>query len=127
MLLSVTLFYSMIKWTFLSQLVTVKSSVVHPQVGGLHGICLSLLSTRPRYGTETRSTLYWISHVSTTLQVLVSIQGLVLTANPTLNDHDRRSGVALNIEINQARWYNKTVFLSSLREMTYMLRCPPKV
>lgn len=112
---------------FLWQLVTVKSSAINPQVGGLRGICLSLLHTRPSYGTETRSTIFWIPHVSTTLQVLASIQGLVLTANPTLNGYDRRFGVALNIDINDARFYNKTVFLSSLREMTYMLRCPPKV
>ncbi|KAJ6795674.1 putative ubiquitin-conjugating enzyme E2 38 [Iris pallida] len=84
-------------------------------------VCLSLLNTWYGKGCEK-----WNPQNSTMLQVLVSIQGLVLNAKPYYNEPS-------NSWIANTRWgrrgslvYNETTFLLSCRTMMCILQKPPK-
>lgn len=61
------------------------------------------------------------------LQVLVSIQALILNQKPFFNEpgYERMSGSA-NGE-KQSQQYNENTFFLSLRTMVYTMRRPPKV
>lgn len=61
------------------------------------------------------------------LQVLVSIQGLILNAKPYFNEpgYANMSGMAIG-EKNSLH-YNESTFILSLRTMVYTMRRPPKV
>ncbi|XP_029128709.1 uncharacterized protein LOC109805727 [Cajanus cajan] len=103
---------------------------VHYHSGGLRlnpnlydcgKVCLSLLNTWSGNKNEK-----WLPGVSTILQVLVSIQGLILNTKPYFNEpgYARMSGSA-NGE-KKSFQYNEDTFILSLRTMMYMIRRPPK-
>jgi hypothetical protein len=69
----------------------------------------------------------WTPGVSTMLQVLVSIQGLILNAKPYFNEpgyahmSGSQSGKAQSLK------YNENTFILSVRTMMYTIKRPPKV
>ncbi|KAI5067889.1 hypothetical protein GOP47_0016234 [Adiantum capillus-veneris] len=102
---------------------------VHYHSGGLRlnpnlyetgKVCLSLLNTWTGKGNEI-----WHSSSSSVLQVLVSIQGLVLNANPYFNEagYDKQMGTAEGEKNSLA--YVENSFLLSCKSMLYLLRRPP--
>ncbi|KAF8409269.1 hypothetical protein HHK36_005343 [Tetracentron sinense] len=84
-------------------------------------VCLSLLNTWSGNKNEK-----WIPKSSTMLQVLVSIQGLILNAKPFFNEpgYERMNGEPEGDR--RSRKYNESTFILSLRTMLYTLRRPPK-
>ncbi|KAI3843194.1 hypothetical protein MKX03_009793 [Papaver bracteatum] len=85
-------------------------------------VCLSLLNTW--HGNKTES---WNPSQLTVLQVLLSLQGLVLNANPLFNEP-----VLTKLFGTSSSWkkpsihYDEQVFILSLRTMLRLLRTPPK-
>ncbi|XP_010272451.1 PREDICTED: probable ubiquitin-conjugating enzyme E2 24 isoform X2 [Nelumbo nucifera] len=103
--------------------------LVHYNSGGLRlnpnlyesgRICLSLLKTWTGTGTEV-----WNPVNSTILQVLLSLQALVLNEKPYFNEagYDKHIGRAEG-EKNSVT-YNENAFLLSCKSMLYVLRNPP--
>lgn len=84
-------------------------------------VCLSLLNTWAGTGTET-----WNPNGSTILQVLLSLQALVLNQNPYFNEagYDQQVG-SVEGEKNSCS-YNENAFLVSCKSIIYTLRKPPK-
>ncbi|KAK7400578.1 hypothetical protein VNO78_11788 [Psophocarpus tetragonolobus] len=84
-------------------------------------ICLSLLNTWTGTGTEV-----WNPGASTILQVLLSLQALVLNEKPYFNEagYDQQIGRAEG-EKNSVS-YNENAFLVTIKLMMYVLRKPPK-
>ncbi|KAM0938544.1 putative ubiquitin-conjugating enzyme E2, ubiquitin-conjugating enzyme/RWD [Dioscorea sansibarensis] len=104
--------------------------LVHYHSGGLRlnpnlyangKVCLSLLNTWSGSGCEL-----WKPSTSTMLQVLVSIQALILNSKPYFNEpgFSRLANTPKGEESSIA--YNRDTFLSSCRTMLYSLRRPPK-
>ncbi|KAI3765031.1 hypothetical protein L2E82_15052 [Cichorium intybus] len=104
--------------------------MVHYNSGGLRvnpnlyesgRVCLSLLNTWTGTGTET-----WNPNGSTILQVLLSLQALVLNQKPYFNEagYDQQVG-SVEGEKNSCS-YNENAFLMSCKSMLYILRKPPK-
>ncbi|CAA2983862.1 probable ubiquitin-conjugating enzyme E2 24 [Olea europaea subsp. europaea] len=104
--------------------------MVHYNSGGLRinpnlyesgKVCLSILNTWTGSGTEV-----WNPGSSTILQVLLSLQALVLNEKPYFNEagYDAHIGKAEG-EKNSVS-YNENAFLESCRSMMYLLRKPPK-
>jgi len=83
-------------------------------------VCLSLLGTWNGKGVEV-----WDPQKSTILQVLVSIQGLVLNAKPYFNEAGYESQIGTLEGESNARLYNENAFLLSLRTIPIHLRAPP--
>jgi len=85
-------------------------------------VCLSLLNTWTGRGNEV-----WDPQSSSILQVLVSLQGLVLNAKPYFNEagYDKQIGTAEG-EKNSLS-YNENTFLLNCKTMMYLIRKPPKV
>ncbi|PWA99767.1 ubiquitin-conjugating enzyme/RWD-like protein [Artemisia annua] len=83
-------------------------------------VCLSLLNTWRGKGSEM-----WMPKQSTMLQVLVSIQALILNEKPYFNEpgYERTSGQ--DDGEKRARNYNRNIFILSLKTMIYTLRRPP--
>lgn len=94
---------------------------LNPNLYNCGKVCLSLLNTWSGSKNEK-----WLPGVSTILQVLVSIQGLILNTKPYFNEpgYARLSGSA-NGEMKSLR-YNEDTFLLSLKTMVYLIRKPPK-
>ncbi|WOK95681.1 putative ubiquitin-conjugating enzyme E2 24 isoform X2 [Canna indica] len=103
--------------------------VVHYNSGGLRlnpnlyesgKVCLSLLNTWVGTGTEV-----WNPESSTMLQVLLSLQALVLNDKPYFNEagYDEEIG-KVEGEKNSIT-YNENAFLQSCKSMLYTLRRPP--
>ncbi|WJX88178.1 ubiquitin-conjugating enzyme [Trifolium repens] len=94
---------------------------LNPNLYNCGKVCLSLLNTWSGNKNEK-----WLPGVSTILQVLVSIQGLILNTKPYFNEpgYARLSGSAEG-EMRSLR-YNEDTFLLSLRTMVYLIRRPPK-
>ena len=84
-------------------------------------VCLSLLNTWTGRGNEV-----WDPKSSSILQVLVSLQGLVLNSKPYFNEagYDRQTGTAEG-EKNSLS-YNENTFLLNCKTMMYLMRKPPK-
>lgn len=84
-------------------------------------VCLSLLKTWTGTGTEV-----WNPEKSTILQVLLSLQALVLNDKPYFNEagYDKQLGRAEG-ERNSVN-YNRNAFLLTCKTMLYHLRKPPK-
>ncbi|KAK6946447.1 Ubiquitin-conjugating enzyme E2 [Dillenia turbinata] len=84
-------------------------------------VCLSLLNTWTGRGNEV-----WDPVSSSILQVLVSLQGLVLNAKPYFNEagYDKQIGTAEG-EKNSLS-YNENTFLLNCKTMMYLMRKPPK-
>ncbi|MQL92935.1 hypothetical protein Taro_025566 [Colocasia esculenta] len=104
--------------------------LVHYHSGGLRlnpnlyacgKVCLSLLGTWGGHGCEK-----WSSGGSTMLQVLVSIQALVLNAKPYFNEPGFAPMANTAHGESQSLAYNETTFLLSCKTMLYSLRKPPK-
>ncbi|WOL14577.1 putative ubiquitin-conjugating enzyme E2 24 isoform X2 [Canna indica] len=104
--------------------------VVHYISGGLRlnpnlyesgKVCLSLLKTWVGTGSEV-----WHPENSTILQVLLSLQALVLNEKPYFNEagYDEQIG-RVEGEKNSIT-YNENAFLQSCKSMLYILRRPPK-
>lgn len=85
-------------------------------------VCLSLLNTWS--GDMNQK---WIPGRSTMLQVLVSIQALVLNANPYFNEPGYESTRGQPAGEKMSRDYNEEAFILSCRTMLYSLNKPPKV
>ncbi|XP_022866269.1 probable ubiquitin-conjugating enzyme E2 24 [Olea europaea var. sylvestris] len=85
-------------------------------------VCLSLLNTW--YGAKTEK---WTQN-STILQVLVSIQALVLNDRPYFNEPSRERGKNRNCPkwIKNVVTYNEKVFILSCKTMLYTMQNPPK-
>ncbi|GAB4846247.1 ubiquitin-conjugating enzyme [Ancistrocladus abbreviatus] len=84
-------------------------------------VCLSLLNTWGRSKEEK-----WIPGVSTMLQVLVSIQGLVLNSQPCFNVPFLANSKRCKYGKMISKEYNDNTFLLSLKTMLYSMRRPPK-
>ncbi|XP_059437350.1 probable ubiquitin-conjugating enzyme E2 24 [Corylus avellana] len=104
--------------------------MVHYNSGGLRvnpnlyesgKVCLSLLNTWTGTGSEV-----WNPESSTILQVLLSLQALVLNEKPYFNEagYDKQIGRAEG-EKNSVS-YNENAFLVTCKSMLYLLRKPPK-
>jgi len=85
-------------------------------------VCLSLVNTWDGDDDEM-----WTPGVSTMLQVLVSIQGLILNAKPYFNEPGFEDDSGSRDGEKKALQYNEDTFILSIRTMTYMIRSPPKV
>ncbi|XP_008655331.1 uncharacterized protein [Zea mays] len=94
---------------------------LNPNLYDCGKVCLSLLNTWDGSGCEK-----WNPANSTMLQVLVSIQALVLNAKPFFNE----PGYAMHANTahgeKKSLAYNEDTFLLSCRTMLYSLRNPPK-
>ncbi|KAK9284363.1 hypothetical protein L1049_023534 [Liquidambar formosana] len=94
---------------------------LNPNLYDCGKVCLSLLNTWSGKQTEM-----WIPGKSTMLQVLVSIQALILNANPFFNEPGyEKSYVGAEGE-KKSKQYNEDVFILSLKTMMYTLRRPPR-
>ncbi|XP_010530924.1 PREDICTED: probable ubiquitin-conjugating enzyme E2 23 [Tarenaya hassleriana] len=84
-------------------------------------VCLSLLNTWTGRGNEV-----WDPKSSSILQVLVSLQGLVLNAKPYFNEagYDKQVGTAEGEKNSLA--YNENTFLLNCKTMMNLMRKPPK-
>ncbi|CAN4075536.1 unnamed protein product [Withania somnifera] len=94
---------------------------INPNLYECGKVCLSLLNTWGGRGKEK-----WIPGESTMLQVLVSIQGLILNAKPYFNEpgYVKLSGSALGEQSSQH--YNENTYIFNLRTMVYCMRQPPQ-
>ncbi|XP_039017372.1 probable ubiquitin-conjugating enzyme E2 26 isoform X2 [Hibiscus syriacus] len=94
---------------------------LNPNLYGCGKVCLSLLNTWSGDKNEK-----WIPGMSTMLQVLVSIQALILNQDPYFNEpgwaHHR--GTQQGELLSQQ--YNEDTFILSLKTMVYSMRRPPK-
>ncbi|CAJ1978564.1 unnamed protein product [Sphenostylis stenocarpa] len=85
-------------------------------------VCLSLLNTwSSRYKNEK-----WVPGVSTVLQILVSIQGLILNSEPYFNEPSNARLRGSKEAEDHSLYYNETTFILSLRTMVHVMRRTPK-
>ncbi|KAI3842815.1 hypothetical protein MKX03_024759 [Papaver bracteatum] len=84
-------------------------------------VCLSLLNTWN--GDKNQK---WNPSQSTILQVLVSIQGLVLNAKPYFNEPGFGSFANSSVFIKRSLRYNEDVFIMSCKSMASILNSPPR-
>ncbi|XP_011624445.1 probable ubiquitin-conjugating enzyme E2 24 isoform X2 [Amborella trichopoda] len=103
---------------------------VHYHSGGLRlnpnlyesgKVCLSLLNTWS--GSETE---VWKPDSSTLLQVLISLQALVLNSKPYFNEAGYETYVGKAEAEKNSLSYNENAFLLSCKSMLNVLRKPPK-
>ncbi|OVA07767.1 Ubiquitin-conjugating enzyme [Macleaya cordata] len=94
---------------------------VNPNLYESGKVCLSLLKTWTGTGTEV-----WNPGSSTILQVLLSLQALVLNEKPYFNEagYDTQMGRAEGEKNSMT--YNENAFLLSCKSMLYLLHKPPK-
>jgi ubiquitin-conjugating enzyme E2 O len=85
-------------------------------------VCLSLLNTWWGNGCEK-----WAKSNSTLLQVLVSIQGLVLNDKPYFNEPGNKNSAKTAVGEKNSLAYNQTTFVLSCKTMLYSILNPPKV
>ncbi|XP_059630185.1 putative ubiquitin-conjugating enzyme E2 38 [Cornus florida] len=96
---------------------------VNPNLYETGFVCLSLINTWNGNAKER-----WDSSASTILQVLVSIQGLVLNEEPYFNEPvnaDCKNKDVKN-QIAKSLAYKENVFILSCKTMLYTLQKPPK-
>ncbi|KAL1537779.1 Ubiquitin-conjugating enzyme E2, catalytic domain ues, variant 2 [Salvia divinorum] len=94
---------------------------LNPNLYNCGKVCLSLLNTWSGNGQEK-----WISGVSTMLQVLVSIQGLILNAKPYFNEPGYANLGGTKHGEEKSLDYNERTFIYTLQTMVYGMRRPPK-
>ncbi|XP_045801359.1 putative ubiquitin-conjugating enzyme E2 38 isoform X4 [Trifolium pratense] len=94
---------------------------LNPNLYGNGNVCLSLLNTWSGSRNEK-----WTPGVSTMLQVLVSIQGLILNAKPYFNEPGYASTSGTQNGEAQSLKYNENTFILSVRTMMYTMKKPPK-
>lgn len=111
-------------WNFLVQSVKYHAHGlrINPNLYNCGKVCLSLLGTWSGAGDEN-----WRPLKSTMLQVLVSIQGLILNADPYYNEPGFARSRNTPQGAKKSRDYSENVFLLSLKTMLYTMRNPPKV
>uniref|UniRef100_A0A453EII1 UBC core domain-containing protein n=1 Tax=Aegilops tauschii subsp. strangulata TaxID=200361 RepID=A0A453EII1_AEGTS len=95
---------------------------LNPNLYNCGKVCLSLLGTWSGSGCEK-----WNSAHSTMLQVLVSIQALILNEKPYFNEPGYAGSANTATGQQHSVEYNKNTFLHSCRTMLYSLRRPPEV
>lgn len=95
---------------------------LNPNLYSCGKVCLSLLGTW--HGEETEM---WVPGQSTMLQVLVSIQALILNAKPFFNEPGFEISYVGAEGEKRSRKYNEDAFALSLKTMIYTLRRPPQV
>lgn len=95
---------------------------VNPNLYESGKVCLSLLNTWTGSGSEV-----WNPVSSTILQVLLSLQALVLNEKPYYNEagYDAQLGRAEGEKNSDS--YNENAFLVTCKSMMYLLSKPPKV
>ncbi|KAJ0250439.1 ubiquitin-conjugating enzyme E2 26 [Hirschfeldia incana] len=95
---------------------------INPNLYNCGKVCLSLLGTWNGNARER-----WLPHESTMLQLLVSIQALILNQKPYFNEP--AYGMTKGTPSGEAhsKVYSENVFILSLRTMVYSMRKPPKV
>uniref|UniRef100_A0A8R7V2X7 UBC core domain-containing protein n=1 Tax=Triticum urartu TaxID=4572 RepID=A0A8R7V2X7_TRIUA len=94
---------------------------LNPNLYASGTVCLSLLNTFGGDGTEV-----WSPATSTLLQVLVSIQGLVLNNQPYYNEAGYEDLVGTPEGRRNALPYNEKAYLLTLRAMLHLLRRQPQ-
>lgn len=84
-------------------------------------VCVSLLGTWSGKGSEV-----WTSQ-SNLLQVLLSIQGLILVQEPYYNEayYERQRGTQIGHE--NSRMYNEMAILKTVQSLTRICRCLPEL
>lgn len=85
-------------------------------------VCLSLLNTWKGKGTEL-----WDGSNSSILQLLISLQGLVLNVAPYYNEAGYERQIGLPEGEKNSLMYNENAFLLSCKSILYLLRKPPQV
>ncbi|KAK9804890.1 hypothetical protein WJX72_010490 [[Myrmecia] bisecta] len=93
---------------------------VNPNLYENGKVCLSLLGT-----WNGRASELWNPASSTLLQVLVSIQGLILVPKPYYNEAGFERQVGSAEGEKHARLYNENAFLLVCRSAMHILRRPP--
>ncbi|XP_057797444.1 probable ubiquitin-conjugating enzyme E2 24 [Salvia miltiorrhiza] len=94
---------------------------INPNLYESGKVCLSLLNTWT--GSESE---VWNPGSSTILQLLLSLQALVLNAKPYFNEAGYDSQVGKAEGEKNSFSYNENAFLVSCRSMMFLLRRPPK-
>ncbi|CAM8992208.1 unnamed protein product [Rhodiola kirilowii] len=95
---------------------------LNPNLYNCGKVCLSLLGTwSGRSATEN-----WIPGKSTLLQVLVSIQALILNAKPYFNEPGYADYEGSTRGEKASEKYNEETLIKSLKTMLYSMRRPPK-
>ena len=95
---------------------------LNPNLYNCGKVCLSLLNTWSGNKNEK-----WLPGVSTMLQVLVSIQGLILNTKPYFNEPGYANTNGSAAGEKRSEEYNENTFILSLKTMVYSMRRPPKV
>ena len=95
---------------------------LNPNLYACGKVCLSLLNTWIGSGCEM-----WNPSNSTMLQVLVSIQALVLNSKPYFNEPGYSETANTPRGERNSLAYNEEAFLLSCKTMLYSLRKPLKV
>ncbi|XP_062090432.1 uncharacterized protein LOC133796789 [Humulus lupulus] len=94
---------------------------LNPNLYNTGKVCLSLLNTWSGNKNEK-----WIPGTSTMLQVLVSIQGLILNTKPYFNEPGYAQMSGSESGEKRSLQYNESTFILSLKTMMYTIRRPPK-
>ncbi|KAI3876597.1 hypothetical protein MKX03_013299 [Papaver bracteatum] len=94
---------------------------LNPNLYNCGKVCLSLLNT-----WNGRKEEHWTPGQSTMLQVLLSIQALVLNEKPYFNEPGYASSAGTPHGEKAARDYNESTFILSCKTMQYTLKNPPK-
>nr|GEX54680.1 hypothetical protein [Tanacetum cinerariifolium] len=84
-------------------------------------VCLSLLNTWSGAKSEQ-----WVPGASTMLQVLVSIQGMILNAKPYFNEPGYAASSGSDDGEKRSLQYSERTLVYSLKTMVYTMRKPPK-
>ncbi|KAI3892179.1 hypothetical protein MKW92_053805 [Papaver armeniacum] len=94
---------------------------LNPNLYNCGKVCLSLLNTWSGSSVER-----WTPGKSTMLQVLLSIQALVLNEKPYFNEPGWAPSAGTPQGEKSARDYNESTFILSCKTMQYTLKNPPK-
>ncbi|KAI3716259.1 hypothetical protein L6452_23476 [Arctium lappa] len=94
---------------------------INPNLYNCGKVCLSLINTWTG-GPKER----WIPGTSTMLQVLVSIQGLILNTNPYFNEPGFANTNGSAYGEKRSFEYNEKTLILSLKTMVYTMNKPPK-
>ncbi|XP_019090896.1 PREDICTED: putative ubiquitin-conjugating enzyme E2 38 isoform X2 [Camelina sativa] len=93
---------------------------INPNLYNCGKVCLSLLGT---WSGSTREK--WLPKESTMLQLLVSIQALILNQKPYFNEPGFERSKGTPSGEAHSTVYSENVFILSLRTMVYSMRKPP--
>ncbi|CAG7896534.1 unnamed protein product [Brassica rapa] len=94
---------------------------INPNLYNCGKVCLSLLGTWTGNKREK-----WLPQESTMLQLLVSIQALILNQKPYFNEPGYEPTKGTVSGEAHSKVYSENVFILSLKTMVYSMRKPPK-